>query len=91
MSKKTKQEDGEMMIRHASRLAQEIAKYIHANEEIQKYGMTTVAFAVELLLSTPFQSDMHTYDKESTEFRKFLAVVHDDVKNLIKQATMMAN
>ena len=91
MNKKTKQEAGEMMIRHASRLAQEIAKYIHANKEIQKYGMTTVAYAVEMLLSTPFLDNMRTYDKESTEFRKFMAIVHDDVKNLINTADMMAN
>lgn len=91
MSKKAKQDEGNLVIHHASRLAQEIAKYIHANTEIQKYGMTTVAYAVEMLLSTPFLDNMRAYDKESTEFRKFLAVVHDDVKNLINTANIMVN
>lgn len=90
MNKKVKQEDDGIVIRHAAQLAQEIAKYIHANTEIHQFGMTTVAYAVEMLLSTPFQDNMRAYDKESTEFRKFLAVAHNDVKNILNN-DLMAN
>ena len=89
MSKKTKQDEGQMVMHHASELAQVIAKYISSQKEIHKYGMTTVAYAVEMLLSTPFQNDMRMYDKESAEFRRFLSVVHEDVKALIYNAKMV--
>ena len=90
MEKKGMSEE-KMVLHHAVELSKVITKYIGDRPHLHAYGITTMAYAVEMLLSLPFNGDEKGFDAESEEFRKFLSIVHDDVKKLARLTQTAAN
>lgn len=83
---KNKSEE-ELVLYHSARIMETIAKYIHDRPELHRYGITAVGYAVEMLLSLPHEGDEEGFDDESREFRKFLGIIHGDVRSLMRTAT----
>lgn len=84
-------DEGQLVLHHAARLSEKIVKYIHDRPIVHQYGMTVVAYAVEMLLSLPHEGNEMGYDKESEEFRRFLGTVHGDVKKIVNSSDGLAN
>lgn len=89
--KNKKETDGQILIRGANEMAALMYDFFASHEDYQSFSMGIVAYATEILLSFFAANIGKSHDELSEEYRRYLGVVHDDVRKFLERQNQNVN
>lgn len=89
--KNKKETDGQTLIRGANEMATLMYDFFASHEEYQSFSMGIVGYATEILLSFFAANIGKPHDELSKEYRKYLGVVHEDVRKFLERQNKNVN